>query len=305
MKNKISVLIVTYNRLEKLKKCLEAYSKQTYLPFMIYIVDNNSSDGTKEFLKEWYNLKEGFSKEILLLDSNVGGSGGFYEGMKAVMNFDFDWLWISDDDAYPEKNAFYNTNEAINNLKCDVICSTVNTEEGIDQGHRKIVTEESFSTFGYPAPIENYKKDSFPISIFSFVGTCIKKEVIDSCGFPIRDFFIWFDDTEYSMRVNEKYKILCVPQISVFHDTIIEKEWKYSWKTYYGERNKLRSMQLHMSKSSFRKYMIRYCLGMMKHYFTDYNYYSNHIDGDRDFKKGVGGVSEKHTPGRKPAFKNI
>ena len=115
---------------------------------------------------------------------------------------------------------------------------------------------------------------------------------------PERDFFIWFDDTEYSLRVNEKFNIICAPEIRVFHDTIIEKEWKYSWKTYYGERNKLYTLQKHLDKDTFKAYVCHYRLGMIKHFFTDHRYYLSQRDGYRDFKKGIVGVTEEHLPGK-------
>ena len=50
---KIDAVVVTYNRLAKLKKVLESFDKQTLIPGTIVIVNNNSNDGTFEFLNEW------------------------------------------------------------------------------------------------------------------------------------------------------------------------------------------------------------------------------------------------------------
>ena len=50
---KIGVVIVTYNRLEKLKIALKSYEKQSFKPQYILVVNNNSTDGTLEYLKEW------------------------------------------------------------------------------------------------------------------------------------------------------------------------------------------------------------------------------------------------------------
>ena len=47
------VVLVTYNRLDKLKIALECYEKQSYLPKNIIVVNNASTDGTKEYLDEW------------------------------------------------------------------------------------------------------------------------------------------------------------------------------------------------------------------------------------------------------------
>lgn len=296
--NKLVILIVTYNRLDKLKKCLESYTEQTVLPQKILVVDNASTDGTVDFLHRWQCETAEFKKDVVYLHSNSGGSGGFYSGMKKLRGTDFDWLWISDDDAYPESNAIEVLKKSIEcNNEYDVFCSSVVTEEGIDTGHRKVICSKK-EPFGNAVDIDCYKKECFDINIFSFVGSVISKRVLEECGLPEKDFFIWFDDTEYSLRVNQKFKMMCVPSIKVFHDTIIEKEWRYSWKTYFGERNKLYALKKHLTKNEYRKYEIHYIAGMIKHYFTDHKFYLSQIEGFRDYKKGVLGITEEHAPGK-------
>ena len=49
--DKIGCVIVTFNRLEKLKKALAAYDKQEVKPKYIVVVDNASTDGTNVFKK--------------------------------------------------------------------------------------------------------------------------------------------------------------------------------------------------------------------------------------------------------------
>ena len=51
--NKIGCVVVTFNRLEKLKKALAAYEKQEMQPVYLIVVDNASTDGTDEFLRQW------------------------------------------------------------------------------------------------------------------------------------------------------------------------------------------------------------------------------------------------------------
>ena len=43
--------ILTYNRLELLKRCIKNVEHQTHLPDSILIIDNGSNDGTIEYLK--------------------------------------------------------------------------------------------------------------------------------------------------------------------------------------------------------------------------------------------------------------
>ena len=79
---KLDLVIVTFNRLEKLKKALSCYEKQTS-PFRnLILVNNCSTDGTKEYIDEWQREKTFFGKIVIHTDENLGGSGGFYLGQK-------------------------------------------------------------------------------------------------------------------------------------------------------------------------------------------------------------------------------
>ena len=59
----LGVVIVTFNRLEKLKEALKAYEMQTRRPDRILVVDNCSTDGTDAYLQKWLNDKEQGNKK--------------------------------------------------------------------------------------------------------------------------------------------------------------------------------------------------------------------------------------------------
>ena len=73
---KIGAVVVTYNRLDKLKKALESFEKQLYLPAYVIVADNASTDGTAQYLRQWQKEDAGFEKIILTMESNMGGSAG-------------------------------------------------------------------------------------------------------------------------------------------------------------------------------------------------------------------------------------
>ena len=62
---RIGVVIVTYNRKEKLRKAIQCYEEQEYKPRFIVVVDNNSTDGTKEFLLDWSKNKGIIDKKAI------------------------------------------------------------------------------------------------------------------------------------------------------------------------------------------------------------------------------------------------
>lgn len=108
---RVTVVLVTFNRLEKLKIALSCYEKQTYKIEKIIIVDNCSTDGTIDFLKKWLDSKTNFDKEVVYLSENTGGAGGFGAGMEHALNLvnsmqlKTDWILVSDDDAFPNDDA--------------------------------------------------------------------------------------------------------------------------------------------------------------------------------------------------------
>ena len=79
---KTGCVVVTYNRLELLKQNINALERQTYNLSKIYIVNNCSTDGTGDYLAQYANNP---LFEIITLDKNIGGAGGFSIGIKKAV----------------------------------------------------------------------------------------------------------------------------------------------------------------------------------------------------------------------------
>lgn len=92
----ITAVIVTYNRKELLSQNIEMLLKQTITFDSIIIVDNCSDDGTYEYLKKCGWTKAPFI--YLRTETNIGGAGGFYTGVKAAYEAGADWIVLMDDD---------------------------------------------------------------------------------------------------------------------------------------------------------------------------------------------------------------
>ena len=92
----LTAVIVTYNRKELLSQNIEMLLKQTMTVDSIIIVDNCSSDGTYEYLKNCGWTTEPFL--YLKTETNIGGAGGFYTGVKAAYEAGADWIVLMDDD---------------------------------------------------------------------------------------------------------------------------------------------------------------------------------------------------------------
>lgn len=247
--SKIGVVIVTYNRIEKLKKSLDSYERQSKRPDYILVVDNCSTDGTKEYVKNWKRKEDGILRYSISLSENMGGSGGYYEGLKMAETLDAEWIWVSDDDAYVAYDAIEILDRYINQLrkkKISAICGSVWREGEIDTWHRRRIVKKGYAVIEERVAKEEYKKKIFSISIFSYVGTALSREALLLAGLPHKEYFIAYDDSEHSYRMREQGKICCVPAIKVIHD--IEADRRLTWKTYYNIRNKINAYLEHMGK---------------------------------------------------------
>lgn len=297
---KIGVIVVTYNRLEKLKIALNSYASQTYLPEFICVFNNCSTDSTGDFLKNWALQDDGYKKYVINSDKNLGGSGGFNGAFDYCKTLDFDFLWISDDDAYPERKALEKINcyAYTNYDRVGAICGTVIENGEINYSHRRTYKKYIFGIKELNSNANDYTKENFEIKLFSFVGVAIKKEVIANCGLPNKDYFIWYDDTEYSLKVSKKYSIVCIPDIKIIHDVSSAND-ELSWKSYYGFRNRLHMIKSNFSRLTYFFAKTRYNLTIIKDWFLFRERAKVKIDAKKDAERGCLGISDKYKPGSK------
>ena len=304
---KFGVVLVTFNRLDKLKIALECYEKQSYLPKSMIVVNNASNDGTKEYLDEWLKKKSKIKKEVVNLDKNTGGSGGFYEGLKRSIKTNLDYVWVSDDDAFPEENCFEIANDYLKkNSKKDIsaICGTVVNRGKIDILHRRRLRKGLMFIFQSFISEKEYKKDIFELNLFTYVGTFINVKKMKKIGITEKNYFIYCDDTEHSYRLSTVGKIVCLPAIKIIHDGPLNNGRDgVTWKLYYGIRNSIDFVRRSFPKRYYYSYKLYF---RFKYYAMTTLLWKNKIAGYKlinyaikDAEVGKLGIDDIYKPGWK------
>ena len=238
--DKITAVVVTYNRLELFKECVDALRRQTRKLDAIIVIDNSSTDGTTEWLNHQSDL-------TVILQDNGGGAAGFYRGMKEAYNLGFDWIWVMDDDVEPIATCLeemLNSNLAYENA-FDVL-----------QPNRKFKDKEVDWQYGtkfnfynpfQPEAVKHIKVSQFgeerikKFVSFPFEGPMFSRKVIEKVGFADSRFFIWYDDTEYAARVHYAGFSAGLVRDAILIKKIIPptKGIKIDWKMYYQIRNQI------------------------------------------------------------------
>lgn len=230
-------LIVTYNRLTKLKNCLAA---TLLLPFdYVVIIDNASSDGTKQWLRDQNDPR----LHSITMTQNLGGAGGFKHGAEYISNhLDTDWVFFYDDDAYPSADLL-DQFEHLEKQDCKIFCSKVILPSG--QLCKMNIPYKKVPYSLYETVLYGINKSKFlpdfqtpeNVETFSFVGAILHQDILRRYAHTIEEkLFIYFDDLLFShFLTKNNYKILFTPKLLFVHDTNMYK----NKKIYYLVRNLL------------------------------------------------------------------
>jgi GT2 family glycosyltransferase len=209
MDKSVIAVVVTYNRKELLKESLNALIHQNYQNCRVLVIDNNSTDGTREYIDELVD-----DKKVIYVNtgSNLGGAGGFNFGIRKAAEIGADFVWVMDDDCIVHKHTLDNfiiADKKINK-EYGFLSSKVLWKDGAVctmNVQRKTLTKN----------VEDFNTSIVPVTMASFVSLFIPMERVHEFGLPIKDFFIWTDDWEYTRRLSRYYPCYLVNKSVVTH----------------------------------------------------------------------------------------
>lgn len=240
----VAAVVVTFNRRELLEKVLDALEQQERPIDHLYVINNASTDDTREYLKE-----RTFTRPTTVITSanNSGGAGGFTRGIEAAWQGGQDLIWLMDDDTVPHADAlgelvdaWCGATELRGGAAPSFACSQVLWTDGT---LCEMNTPET--VWDWPRPLAQ-GKNWMDVKSCSFVSCMVSREAVEAVGYPYREYFIWFDDAEYTMRLAKWRPGIFVPSSQVDHLLPQNRgvNWgdvneKNIWKFEYGMRNQL------------------------------------------------------------------
>lgn len=210
-KHGVCAVVVTYNRLELLKQCVEALRAQS-AGCDILIVDNASTDGTAQWAAGQQDCR------YRNTGSNLGGAGGFNRGMRWAVEAGYEFAWVMDDDTLPEPQALEKLLEADRALGGNYgwLSSVALWTDG---GECKMNRQKLKKSYYDYSPFLKY--GLVQAEQATFVSLFLRSDVIRRFGLPITEFFIWGDDLEFTRRIAVRGDVPCflAGQSQVVHAT--------------------------------------------------------------------------------------
>lgn len=242
MNSETVAVIVTYNRQEMLLNLVATL--QVIGLQEIVIIDNYDKSSLSFNDKNILHIKT---------QSNIGGAGGYNLGIKNAISFNPKFIWLLDDDSLPDKNTLNFLIEDYyflihQNIDVSFVCSKVLWGE----------TQE-LCLMNIPNYSSKDKSWSSIKSILScsFVSVLIPTAKIKKIGLPIKEYFIWYDDVEFTKRLTRVGKgyIALNSEIKHYPPQNIGANYRHVnneniLKYQYGFRNMI---SYHLQTRSFKK----------------------------------------------------
>ncbi|PUA81942.1 glycosyltransferase [Nocardioides currus] len=235
----VAVVIVTLNRAELLTRMLDGLAAQTRRPDAIIVVDNASTDHTREVL----DARTDLPLHVTTTERNVGGAGGFHIGMRAAYDGGWDRIWLVDDDVVPDPDCL-----AVM-MGTDEACLMVVRDDL--EGH---LVEKAALRFDLTNPLAIRPKTASVDSTYAtradlpervevenvaFEGFMVRREVVTTVGFPDPEFFIFYDDVDFAIRARRAgFHIWALRDARLVRQLDFNQQHDLAgWKGFYMFRN--------------------------------------------------------------------
>lgn len=210
-----SIIIVTFNNLELNQLCLEKLYELTEWPnFEVIVVDNASTDGTREFLQD--AERDHPNLRVVLNDANLGFAAANNIGLKMATG---DFLVLLNNDTVVTRGWL---SALLRHLHADAeiglvgpVTNAISNEAKIEVGYQRIEDMPNWAA-GY---VRDHDGETFPISMLAMFCVAMRRDVFERAGLLDEQFGVgMFEDDDYCRRVSELgFKLVCARDSFIHH----------------------------------------------------------------------------------------
>ncbi len=291
----VSVIMINYNGAADTIECVESLSHVTYDNVKIIVVDNASTDDSVEVLKREIN-----HENVIIVESpdNNGFSAGNNIGIKEAQNLGSDYMLILNNDTLVEPDFI------------EPLLEVFEQDSGTGCVISKILYASEPEKIWYAGGTYNpwfcradhvdYNQADNRIEEIKQVefasGCCmlLSDEAIEKAGLMDEDYFLYVEDTEYSLRLRKAgYKLMYNSNSVIYHKVSATTTAGSDLSQYYTIRN---TLYLGKAYSSFLQKLstMAYNVAFYTHKVLTGQYkLKNILAAQLDYHAGIVGRSER------------
>jgi GT2 family glycosyltransferase len=211
----VSVIVLSYNRPECLRRALDSIARQSYANLEILVVDNKSesSDRIKEIVCNYPVFK------LIQNSSNLGFSGGMNEGHAAASG---DYVYLTLDDVVLEENcllrlAEYMETDPASGLVAPILYSELGDTIVSAGGEFKLTSVLQVKFLGMGERETGQFPQPFQVNWIPGAAMFCRRSFLNRLKGFRQEFFMYSEDIELCARVRRLgYRLTVVPQAKVF-----------------------------------------------------------------------------------------
>lgn len=212
--NELSIAVISYNRLEKTKVCIENLMKNTDIPYQLILIDS----GSQPEVMEYYKSVNHPNKTMLRITKNINAN---YSFLVAMQNLKSKYCAIVSNDVIVPKNAIKNLLTCIKSSDnigwVSPVSSNISNLQQVELSFNSLEEmNQAAEAYNISDPLKWEERLALMPAIFFY-----KKECIDIVGGFDYGFFHDFADDDMARRLNRAgYKTILCKDTWVHHNHI-------------------------------------------------------------------------------------
>ena len=230
---KVFIVIVSYNAMPWLEKCLNSCKGQS-----IIIIDNNSTDGTVAFIKQKYP-----EMHLLPQKENLGFGQANNIGIKYALDKGAEYVFLLNQDAYLQKDCLEVLLKTHQNYPQFGVLNPIHlngTGDKLDENFSYYVGYKNNSLFYSDFILKKTLQDVYEVPFVNAAGWLLSKEILETVGGFDPLFFHYGEDDNFCQRVRyHGYNVGIVPTAFLNHD----REERYKEEIKHGSEEYFELME--------------------------------------------------------------
>lgn len=231
----VIAVVLNWNGFEDTVKCVQSLQKVQYSNLDIIIVDNASTDGSYEKLREQFpNIS------LLRRSLNGGYAAGNNDGIRVALQRDAAYVLLINNDVAVENDFLLPMIEC---AKQDSSIGIVTCKAFLQSDPTRIyctggsINRWRCSGIDLPSSLQGTECD---VTYISGCVLLVKREVFETVGLLDEKFFMYFEDFEFSRRAGKQFRLCYTPKGVVYHKSGAGTGWDQYTATYlyYHTRNR-------------------------------------------------------------------